>query len=280
MMKKLSFLMLTAILMCGSMAFVGCSSDDDDKNNDPVKEQTEAEKNRDKFIEHTRAVVKDLAENLNFESWEAANNYNLHFNQYVLANKDFENSLVSSIFHMLANNVREVEEGSELAAMGFKQYIDLDLSDFKYRFTMKDGQTDFDIEEADAFEIILNGYNPETKQLENGIYKVTMKMDGPNRKKVVSVKNSDGVAIVVTLHSDLQFALSSKVSGAWHDDFSGLIRYQLPEGATDSSKGFTAEAKINSDILPEAGKKGPHHRDIPIQGDCSRRARRSCSTPS
>ena len=83
-----------------------------------------------------------------------------------------------------------------------------------------------------------------------------MKMDGPNRKKVVSVKNSDGVAIVVTLHSDLQFALSSKVSGAWHDDFSGLIRYQLPEGATDSSKGFTAEAKINSDILPEAGKKG------------------------
>ena len=25
--------MLTAILMCGSMAFVACSSDDDDKNN-------------------------------------------------------------------------------------------------------------------------------------------------------------------------------------------------------------------------------------------------------
>ena len=31
-MKKISW-MLTAILMCGSMAFVGCSSDDDDKNN-------------------------------------------------------------------------------------------------------------------------------------------------------------------------------------------------------------------------------------------------------
>ena len=127
--------MLAAILISGASVFTSCSSDDDDKNNDPVKEQTEAEKNRDKFIEHTRAMVKDLAENLNFESWEAANNYNLHFNQYVLANKDFENSLVSSIFHMLANNVREVEEGSELAAMGIKQYIDLDLSDFKYRFT-------------------------------------------------------------------------------------------------------------------------------------------------
>ena len=31
MMKKLSFLMLTAILMCGSMAFVACSSDDNEK---------------------------------------------------------------------------------------------------------------------------------------------------------------------------------------------------------------------------------------------------------
>ena len=69
--------MLAAILVfCGASVFTSCSSDDDDKNNDPVKEQTEAEKNRDKFIAHTRAMVKDLAENLNFESWEAANNYN------------------------------------------------------------------------------------------------------------------------------------------------------------------------------------------------------------
>ena len=261
--------MLAAILVfCGASVFTSCSSDDDDKNNDPVKEQTEAEKNRDKFIEHTRAMVKDLAENLNFESWEAANNYNLHFNQYVLANKDFENSLVSSIFHMLANNVREVEEGSELAAMGIKQYIDLDLSDFKYRFTMKDGQTDFDIEEADAFEIILNGYNPKTKQLENGLYKVNLKMEGAGRKRVVPVKNSDGAALVVTLPSELTLTLSNKVSGTWHADFSGLISYKLPEGATDDSKGFTAEAKINSDILATEGKKGDKTQlDLSISSD-------------
>ena len=261
--------MLAAILVfCGASVFTSCSSDDDDKNNDPVKEQTEAEKNRDKFIEHTRAMVKDLAENLNFESWEAANNFNLYFNQYVLANKDFENSLVSSIFHMLANNVRQVKEGSELAAMGFKQYIELDLSDFKYRFTMKDGQTDFDIEEADAFEIILNGYNPKTKQLENGLYKVNLKMEGAGRKRVVPVKNSDGAAIVVTLPSELTFTLSNKVSGTWHADFSGLISYKLPEGATDDSKGFTAEAKINSDILATEGKKGDKTQlDLSISSD-------------
>ena len=268
-MKKMHVWMLAAILVfCGASVFTSCSSDDDDKNNDPVKEQTEAEKNRDKFIEHTRAMVKDLAENLNFESWETANNFNLYFNQYVLANKDFENSLVSSIFHMLANNVRQVKEGSELAAMGFKQYIELDLSDFKYRFTMKDGQTDFDIEEADAFEIILNGYNPKTKQLENGLYKVNLKMEGAGRKRVVPVKNSDGAAIVVTLPSELTFTLSNKVSGTWHADFSGLISYKLPEGATDDSKGFTAEAKINSDILATEGKKGDKTQlDLSISSD-------------
>ena len=241
-MKKMHVWMLAAILVfCGASVFTSCSSDDDDKNNDPVKEQTEAEKNRDKFIEHTRAMVKDLAENLNFESWETANNFNLYFNQYVLANKDFENSLVSSIFHMLANN---------------------------YRFTMKDGQTDFDIEEADAFEIILNGYNPKTKQLENGLYKVNLKMEGAGRKRVVPVKNSDGAAIVVTLPSELTFTLSNKVSGTWHADFSGLISYKLPEGATDDSKGFTAEAKINSDILATEGKKGDKTQlDLSISSD-------------
>lgn len=246
---------LAAILtICVASFFTACS-DDDDKDT-PAVEQTEAEKNRDKFIEHTRTAVKDLAENLNFESWETANSYNMYFNQYVLANKDFENSLVSSIFHMLVNNIQEVEEGSELAAMGFNQYIDLNLSNFKYRFKMKDGQTDFYIEEADAFEIVLNGYNPKTQQIENGLYKVNLKMNGTGRKRVVPVKNSDGAAIVVTMPSELQFTLSNMVSGTWHADFSGNISYKLPEDATDNSQGYTAEAKINSDIPAAEGKKG------------------------
>ena len=38
MMKKLSFLMLTAILMCGSMAFSSCSKDDDNDTEPPVEQ--------------------------------------------------------------------------------------------------------------------------------------------------------------------------------------------------------------------------------------------------
>jgi hypothetical protein len=259
--------MLAAILISGASVFTSCESNNDNPV-EPVPEKSEAEKNRDKFIEHTRATVKELAENLNFESWETANNYNMYFNQYILNNKEFESSLTGTLLHMLAKNVQEVEEGSELATMGIKQYIDLNLSNFKYRFTMKEGKTDFDWEEADALEIILNGYNPVTKQVEDGIYKVTLKMDGVSGKKVIPVENSDGGAVVLTLPSELQFTLSSKISGAWHDDFSGVTRYQLPEGDTDSSKGFTAEAQINSDILPRDGRKGDKTQlDLSINSD-------------
>ena len=248
--------MLAAILViCGASVFTSCESNEDNPAQ-PVPEQSQAEKNRDKFIEHTRATVKEMAENLNFGSWQAANNYNLYFNQYVLANKEFESPIILTILHMMSKNVHDVEAGSELAAQGYKRYVDLNLSNYKYRFTMREGKTDFDWEEADALEFILNGYNPITKQVEDGIFKVTVKMDGTGRKRVVPIKNTDGGAVVLTLPSELQFAMSSKISGAWHDDFSGVIRYQLPEGATDASKGYTAEAKINSDILPEGGKKG------------------------
>ena len=265
-MKRLYLWMLAAILICGASVFTSCDSNDNPVQ--PVPEQSQAEKNRDKFIEHTRATVKEMAENLNFGSWQAANNFNLYFNQYVLANKEFDSPVILTILHMMTQNIHDVEAGSELAAQGYKRYIDLNLSDFKYRFTMREGKTDFDWEKADALEFILNGYNPITKQVEDGIYKVTLKMDGTSAKKVVPAKNTDGGAFVLTLPSELQFALSSKVSGAWHDDFSGVIRYQLPEGATDASKGYTAEAKINSDILPEGNNKGDKTQlDLSISSD-------------
>ena len=242
---------LAAILITsGASVFTSCANDDN-----PAQEQADAKKNREVFIDHTRATLKDLAENLNFSSWDAANDYNKYFNQYVLNNKELESSLGLSILHMFLNNVKNVEEGSELAAMGYKKYLDFDFSKFKYRFTMREGHTDFNYEAADNLELILNGFNPKTQQVENGIYKVTLKMDGTGAKKVTPVKDVEGGAFVLTLPTALEFALSSKVSGEWHDDFSGVIRYQLPEGATDVSKGYDAEVTLNSDILEDAGKK-------------------------
>ena len=267
-MKRMYAWMLAAILtVCGESVFTACSSNDDNAVQ-PVPEQSEAEKNRDKFIEHTRATVKALAENMNFESWEAANTYNMYFNQYVLLNKNLVSSLGLTILTMAAQNVVDVEEGSELAAMGIKRYINVDLPNFKYRFTMKDDNTTFDLEQADAFEFILNGFNPTTQQMEKGLYKIAMKSGGAGRKVVIPMKNSDAGAIVITIPYELEFALSSKFTGAWHNDFSGNVSFQLPEGATDTSKGFTAKATINSDILPREGKKGDKTQlDLTISSD-------------
>ena len=268
-MKRLYVWMLAAILVIsGASVFTSCESNDNPVQPEPEPEKTATEKNRDAFIEHTRATVKTLAENLNFESWEAANTYNMYFNQYVLLNKDLVSSLGLTVLAMAAQNVVDVEEGSELAAMGIKRYINVDLSNFKYRFTMKDDNTTFDLEPADAFEFIINGFNPSTQQIEKGLYKIAMKSGGAGRKIVIPMKKTEGGAIVLTIPFGLEFAMSSKFTGAWHDDFSGNISFQLPEGATDTSKGYTAKATINSDLIAREGKKGDKTQlDLTISSD-------------
>ncbi len=245
-MKKIMNWMTAAILICSVSVFAACSSDDDDA---PNKSQTEAEKNRDIFIEHTRAVVKDLAENLNFTSWETANYYNLNFNQYVLLNDEFENTVLGAFMTEVINSLKPVEEGSELANMGFENYVTVDLTNFNYRFTMNDDNTSFDVKPAGDFEILLNGYNPKTKTLEKGLYKLLLRTGGTTMTRVLPMPKMDGVAMVMVMGSEFQFALSNKINGSWNDDFTGIMHYQVPEGATDGSKGFTADAVINSNIL-------------------------------
>lgn len=244
-MKKLYLWMLAAILVCGASLFTSCSKDDSES----AKEQTEAELNRDKFIEHTRATVKELAENMNFTSWETANNYDLYFNQYVLNNPEFENAVLYTFMSEVAETAKAVEEGSALAELGFGSYVTVDLTNFNYRFTMNAENTGFDVEPAEDFEILLNGYNPQTKQLEQGLYKVTWKTSGTTLTRVLPVPNVKGMAMVLNLGTEFQFALSSKISGSWNDDFTGIMHYQVPDGATDGSKGFTADAVIKSNIL-------------------------------
>ncbi len=74
-MKRIMNWVLAATFICGAGVFTSCSNDTSDN---PAQEQ--AKKNRKEFVEHTRATMKNLAENLNFTSWNAANNLNLNFN--------------------------------------------------------------------------------------------------------------------------------------------------------------------------------------------------------
>ena len=247
-MKKMMTWVLAATLTCGTSVFTACSNKDNAIIEEP--EVDLAKQNRETFVEHTRAMTKDLAENLNFTSWQAANAYNTYFNLYVLNNPEFEKSILNAVIQDVLLSAKAVEEGSELAKMGFQAYTTIDLTNFNHRFIMNDDNTGFNEEPgSDGFEVLLNGHNPMTNQLEKGVYKVTMKAGGPTMTRILPMPNMEGTAMVIIMGSEFQFALSSKISGVWNDDFSGIMHYQVPEGATDGSKGYSADAVICSNIL-------------------------------
>ena len=208
---------LTATLICGASVFTSCSESGDN----PAPENT---KNRKEFIAHTRQNLKDLAENLNFTSWEIANKINQEFNTTVLNNPEFEKAIIPLFTEKSRESIQPVEEGSELAAMGYKQYATLDLTKFNYRFTMKEDGSGFDVEEADDFEMIINGYNPITQEQEKGLLKLTLKASGDTYKQLARRLGSEELAVVILVPSDFEFSIASMVPGSWKDIFKGVFK--------------------------------------------------------
>ena len=89
-MRKMMNWVLAVTFICGASVFTSCTAND--ANDNPSQEQ--AKKDRKEFIQHTRQNLKDLAENLNFGSWEIANNMNQEFNTTVLNNPEFEKAII------------------------------------------------------------------------------------------------------------------------------------------------------------------------------------------
>jgi len=219
-----NWVIAATLVISGASAFTSCSSD----NSDNAGSIEQAHQNRKEFVAHTRATMKNLAENLNFSSWEIANEGNIRINQYVLNNPEFNKAVLNTFMQKVMQSVKPVEEGSELAEMGYQVYGTVDLLDFNYRFTMKADQTGFDVEEADDFEVILNGWNPNTQQVESGLYKMTLKSGGNTVYKFEhAMSQQPGMALVVLLPSEFQFAIASKIGGQWHDGFSGSFKNEV-----------------------------------------------------
>ena len=215
---------LAATLVCGASVFTSCSND----NSDNAGSIEQAKKDRKEFVAHTRATLKDLAENLNFSSWDAANELNTHFNQYVLNNPGFEKAVLNAFMQKVMTSVKPVEAGSELAAMGYQMYGTVDLTDFNYRFTMNAEGTGFNVEAADDFEVILNAWNPTTQQVEAGLYRLTLKSGGSTTYKFEhAMSQQPGMALVVLIPSEFQFSIADRLSGQWHDGFSGSFKNQV-----------------------------------------------------
>ena len=217
-MNRLMQWMIAAILICGATVFTSCSNSEDN----PSEEQ--AKKDRKEFIKHTRENLKDLAENLNFSSWEVANKINQEFNTAVLNNPEFEKAIVPLFIQKIQEGIQPVEEGSELAEMGYKQYATIDLTDFNYRFTMKDDNSGFDVEEADDFEMITNIVHPETKEVLLGANKLTLKASGDTYKQIAKRLGTDELAVVILVPSDFTFSIATMIPRTWKDAFTGVFK--------------------------------------------------------
>ena len=206
-MRKIMNWVLAATFICGASVFTSCTAND--TNDNPSQEQ--AKKDRKEFIQHTRQNLKDLAENLNFGSWEITNKINQEFNTTVLNNPEFEKAIIPLFTQKIRETVKPVEEGSELAAMGYKQYATVDLTKFNYRFTMKADGSGFDVEEADDFEMIINGFNP------------TLEASGDTYKQLAKRLGNEELAVVILVPSGFSFSIASMVPGSWKDVFKGVF---------------------------------------------------------
>ena len=219
-MRKMMNWVLAVTFICGASVFTSCTAND--ANDNPSQEQ--AKKDRKEFIQHTRQNLKEVAENLNFASWEVANTINQEFNQSVLNNPNFEKAIIPLFTQKIRESVKPVEEGRELAAMGYKQYATVDLTEFNYRFTMKEDGSGFDVEEAEDFEMIINGLNPLTQQWEKGLRKLTLKASGDTYKQLAKRLGNEELAVVILVPSDFAFSIASMVPGSWMERFIGSFK--------------------------------------------------------
>ena len=210
-MKKMMHLVLAATLICGASVFTSCSESSDN----PAPENA---KNRKEFIKHTRENLKDIAENLNFSSWDFANIINQGFNTTVLNNPEFEKAIIPLFTQKIREGIQPVEEGSELAEMGYKQYATIDLTDFNYRFTMKEDGSGFDVEEADDFEMIINKVATKATK-----HKLTLRASGDTYKQLAKRLGSEELAVVILVPSDFEFSIATNLPEGWNEDFKGVF---------------------------------------------------------
>ena len=214
-MKKMMNWVLAATLICGATMFTSCSVNDDNSSKT-------ANENRKEFIQHTRENLKDLAENMNFGSWDLANKINQNFNTNVLNNPEFEKAIIPLFTQKIREGIQPVEEGSELAEMGYKQYATIDLTEFNYRFTMKEDGSGFDVEPADDFEMIINSFLPVSKKVV--LDKLTLQASGDTYKQLAKRLGNEELAVVILVPSDFTFSIATTNTGSWEEVFSGAFK--------------------------------------------------------
>ncbi len=212
-MKKIQNWMLAAILICGIGIFTSCSSDDESA-------QEQADKNRAVFIEHTRATLKDLAENLHFKSWPNMNAFLQYFNKTVLLNENYNKELSKLFNQKISESIKPVEAGSDLEAMGYQNQATIDLTNFNYQLTVDNGTT-FNVEPSEELRIKM--YDAE----KNVNFDLLFQASGATMPLLSRTLSKNGRAVIILVPQQFKFVLSNDSDGKMRPWLTGTFNNRM-----------------------------------------------------
>ena len=203
-MKKILNWVMAATLVCGASVMTSCTNDTSDN---PAQEQ--AKKNRKEFVSHTRSVMKDLAENLNFSTWNSVNFFNTYLNQYVILNDDFDKTLSRTFGQEIQKTI--VLLPAEAAEKYTEKYVaTVNLADFDYIFTAT--ATGFDVTPNTEDGLIVELGDPIRPEYS---VRISIKGSGEEYAQIDSRLSNDSVAVIVKIPAHYDFTLSTKQDGEW-----------------------------------------------------------------
>ena len=236
-MKKYIYLMLAAIMICGASVFTSCTNDTSDN---PAQEQ--AKKNRKEFIQHTRSVMKDLAENLNFSTWNSVNYFNMYFNQYVLLNDDFDKVISRTFGQEIQKSIKPLPaEATE--KYGKKYSAIVNLANFNYIF--KTADTGFDVTPNPEDGMIVEITSPA---LPDQAVKISIVGSGDVYDLADKRMSNDSVSVIIRIPARYDFTFSTLQNGKWEENMKVSTELTVKKAEYDD-KDLPATA---SDITKDA----------------------------
>ena len=261
-MKKMLQWVMAATLVCGASVFTACSSDDDDNNNSGNNE-TKGGKNRQEFVEHTRANLKSVAENLNFTTINSFTYMNTYLNEYLLLNDEFDKTISRAFAEKIQASLKPFERPEGVDPADFPDYMQkdfkyvafVDLTDCNYTFTAT--MTGFNMaENADegmVVEIPVYGTS-ETEGV-----KFAIKGTGDTYGFASPRFSNDSVLVVIKIPAKYDLSLSVKADGKWTEYLYGTVKntaenlagVTAPDGDTPfilSADAWNAALDLHSNI--------------------------------
>ena len=221
-MKRHFFGVMAAALICGSAVFSACSKDDDNS-----ADEKKGGANRQEFIEHTRSNLKEVAENMNFSTWNSVNYFNTYINQYLLLNDEFDKTISRTFGQEIQKSIQPVSaENVEKTGKKYAAYVN--LADFDYIFTST--QTGFDVTPNTEDGLIVELTNPYAPEQS---VRIGIKGSGEEFGLRDMRLSNDSVGVVVKIPAHYDFTFSTLQNGAWVENITVCTELTVNKGQYD-----------------------------------------------